>query len=140
MAINGFAVTVLHAVDQTRRDLLAAIHQHAIGCRQTDQRCLTSTKRHGQQRRQIVIQSEPAGIILDLVHSQIHREARCHQIARLLDPYPHDRRPIETPCIVGRLPFRFALPLVNHKRRVKNARCRVISLIQRCQIDKWLEG
>ena len=140
MPEDGAAMPVLHPIDQGRRDLLAAIHQHAIGGCQPEQRCLAGAKRHRQQRRQILVQAEFAGIVANLVHTQIHRQARRHQIARLLDTDPHDRRPVKPSCVVGRLPFRLAGPLVDNKRRVEDTGRRVVALIKRGEIDKGLEG
>ena len=140
MTVDGLSVPVLNAVDQAGRDLLAAIHQHAIGRGQPQQCGLAGAKRHRKKRRQILVQPEPAGVIPDLVHAEIHRQPRRHQVARFFDPDPHDRRPVEPPCVIGRLPFRLAGPLVHHQRRIENACRRIVALIKRSQIDERLEG
>src|SRR5215831_11385134 len=53
MLVDGVAVTILDAVDQARRDLLAAIVKHRISADHAQERGLASAERERQIGRQI---------------------------------------------------------------------------------------
>ncbi len=140
MAVDGRAVPVLDAVDQRRRDALAAVGQLGIGGHHAQNGGLRRAERHGQRFLQVVDDAETLGRAGDLVHADLLGQPHGHQVARLLDPQAQRRGAVEAVRIVGRLPLTQFFALIDGDRRVQDDAGRREAILKGGEVDEGLEG
>ncbi len=139
VAEDRLAAPVLNAIDQSRRNVQAAIVEHGIRRGQSQHRRFARAQRHGQERRHIVHDIEPLGIIDDGRHPDILGQPHRHDVARFFDAEAKRTGAVEFALVVLRLPLAEAIALIDHDGRIEDQARRRKSVIERCGIDERLE-
>ena len=94
------AVAVLNAIDQGRRNSLAAIDQHRIGGGMPQQRRLAGAERHRIFPRHVVHDAEALDRLGDRLHADHRGDPHRHRVERLLERDAQRRRPAEPDCVL----------------------------------------
>ena len=138
--VKRLAETVLDAVDQCRLDALAAIGQHRIGRHHAQHGRLAGTQRHRGDRQHIVIDAKAPRIFGNERQTHIARETHGHEVLGMLDAIAQGMRPGRLAVVVFRPPDPDARSHINFDGRIQNDRGGRIAIVERCGIDKGLEG
>ena len=141
VAEQGAAMTVLHAVEEGWRDLLAAIDESRVALRHIDQVGITGAERHGRIGRQLVIDAETFRQLGNGFHADILCHARSDLVEGFLKRDPQRDHAVGAAFgIVGRAPIVSGRHIERHERRVQHARRRRVSLLKGSSIDEGLEA